>query len=195
MPSSMLVHDTRLAGTAPPIAPNVYRVDETVPLEAALGWISTYARMNRGLGQLLIMCHGFAGSVQDARARISEEELGFGLQFCREGLKLSNVNRTARLKGLVSLIILYACGPARTRPGFEGTRADGRAFCRELAGWTGAEVLAAVDIQYYRKEHRAGIFNRLFRLGPDDTINFGSWEGPLYRFGPDGSVMPTAGSG
>jgi hypothetical protein len=142
MSSSMLVHDTRVSGTAPAIAPNTYLVNGSVPLNEALGWIATYAKMHGGLTQLSIMCHGYAGGVHDSRARVSTTDLGFGLEFCRDGLALENVHRTVRLKGLVELIILYACGPARTRPGFEGTSADGRAFCRELAAWTGAEVLA-----------------------------------------------------
>jgi hypothetical protein len=189
----MVVHDSRLSGTAPAIAPNTYRVNGSVPLNDALAWIATYARMHGGLSQLSIMCHGFQGGMYDGKAGVSVMELGFGLQLCREGLTLSTVARTGRLKGLVKLIILYACGPARTRAGFEGTAADGRAFCRELAAWTGAEVLAAVETQYYLNEPRAGLIKRLFRIGADDTINFGGWEGQLYRFSPDGTVKPTCG--
>lgn len=193
MASSMLVHDTRLEGTAPAIAPNTYLVNKSVPLNEALGWIATYARMHGGLSQLSIMCHGFKGGVYDDRLGVSTMDLGFGLQFCRENLTLANVDRTARLDGLVDLIILYSCGPARTRPGCEGTAGDGRAFCRELAAWTGAEVLAAVETQYYLEEPRSGIIKRLFRIGANDTINFGGWEGQLHRFSPDGTVKPTCG--
>lgn len=193
MPSSMVVHDTRLSGTAPAIAPNIYRVNGSTPLRNAINWIATYARMNGGLTQLSIMCHGYESGVHDGRVGACAMDLGFGLAFCREGLTLANVEATIPLSGLVDLIILYACGPARTRPGFEGTVADGRQFCRELACCTGAEVLAAVETQYYLKEPRSGIINRLFRLGADDTINFGAWEGPLYRFSPDGAVMPAFG--
>jgi hypothetical protein len=191
MASSMLVHDTRLSGTAPPIAPNIYKVDASVPLRSALHWISTYARANRGLTQLSIMCHGYEGGVSDNRAGVSAVDLGFGLQLCREGLTLENIQLTECLDGLIQIIVLYACGPAKTRPGFEGTRADGRQLCRELAACTGAEVIAAVETQYYVKDPRPGILNRLFRIG--DVINFGGWEGELYRFSPDGTVLPTSG--
>jgi hypothetical protein len=139
------------------------------------------------------MCHGFEGSAPDVRSRMTRLELGFGLQLCREGLTLATVHRTRCLDGLVATIILYACGPARTRPGWEGTSGDGRQLCRELACATGAEVLAAVETQYYLQEPRAGLIKRLFRVGADDTINFGGWEGELYRFSPDGAVMPTIG--
>jgi hypothetical protein len=193
MASTMLVHDTRLSGTAPPIASNIYKVNGATPLRDALSWIASYAKLNKGLTQLSIMCHGYESGVSDTNAGMSALDLGFGLAFCREGLTLANVSQTARLDGLVGIIILYACGPARTRPGFDGTSADGRAFCRELACCSGAEVLAAVETQYYLKEPRAGLLKRLFRIGADDTINFGNWEGQLYRFSPDGTVMPTVG--
>ena len=55
-------------------------------------------------------------------------------------------------------------------------------------------MLAAVETQYYLMEPRSGIIKRLFRIGANDTINFGAWEGQLYRFSPDGTVMPTFGS-
>lgn len=194
MPSSMLVHDTRLAGTAPAIAPNTFRVNGSTPIRDALGWISSYARMNKGLTQLSIMCHGYESGVHDGRTGTSTMDLGFGLQFCREGLTLANVEQTARLDGLVELIVLYACGPARTRPGFKGTVADGSELCSELAAWSGAEVVAAVQTQYYVMEPPAGFLRRFFRIGAQDTINFGPWEGELYRFSPDGTVMPLYGN-
>lgn len=52
--TSMLVHDTRLDGTAPHLAPNVYKVNGATPLSNALGWISKYASSQGGLDQLLI---------------------------------------------------------------------------------------------------------------------------------------------
>ena len=190
----MLVHDTRLSGTAPAVAPNTYRVNGLTPLRDALAWISSYARMNGGLTQLSIMCHGYEGGVSDGAKGLSAMDLGFGLQLCRESLTLANVDLTARLDGLVELVVLYACGPARTRPGFAGTAADGSELCRELAGWTGAEVIAAVETQYYVKQPPAGFLRRLFGIGAQDTINFGPWEGQVYRFSPDGTVMPTFGA-
>jgi hypothetical protein len=189
----MLVHDTRLEGTAPAIAPNIYRVSEATPLRDAVNWIACYARMNGGLTQLSIMCHGFEDGVYDSQTASCAVDLGFGLCFCREGLTLANVEATIPLSGLVDLIILYACGPARTRPGFAGTKADGQQLCKELACCTGAEVVAAVETQYYLKEPRSGIIKRLFGIGANDTINFGAWEGDVYRFSPDGTVMPMAG--
>ncbi|HEY0715123.1 MAG TPA: hypothetical protein VGF45_20755 [Polyangia bacterium] len=191
MPSSMLVHDTRLAGTAPNIAPNTFKVNGNTQLTNALGWIRSYAKSNRGLTRLSIMCHGNTGGLYDNAAGMSTFDLGFGLQLCREGLNLSNVHLTGVLEGLVDVIILYACGPAHTRPGFRNTAADGQRLCAEIAGWTNAEVIAAVETQYYNMEAPTGFLRRLFRIGPQDIINFGEWEGTVYRFSPDGSISPT----
>jgi hypothetical protein len=189
MSSSMLIHDTRVEGTAPGGVPNVYRVNSSVPLDNALSWIAEYARASGGLERLLILCHGLSGPIADPVARISTYDHGFGLALCREKLTFRTVARTRRLNGLIRHIIVYACGAARTRPGYENTRADGRQLCRELAAFSGASVTAAVDTQYYRTG-AAGFFHRVLRLGPQDIIDPGPWEGPLYRFNPDGSIGP-----
>jgi hypothetical protein len=189
MSSSMLIHDTRVEGTAPGGVPNVFKVNRSVPLDGALGWVAQYARENGGLDRLLILCHGFRGLVNDPFVGMSTTDLGFGLALCREGLTFKTVARTARLKGLIRHILIYACGAARTRPGFENTRADGFRLCRELAGFTDASVTAAVETQYYHMGP-VGFFHRVLGVGPQDVIDLGPWEGRLFRFNPDGSVGP-----
>ena len=174
--TAMLVHDTRLIGNTPNLAPNVYRVGGTTPLRHALGWISTYAKSQQGLDKLLIMCHGMAAAFHDGAARESASDLGYGLLFCRERLTLGNVNVTAILCGLVKEIELLACGPARTRPGAENTAADGWRFCRELAAHTNATVIAATQTQYYQMAWRT------------HQIDFGAWEGPVMKFTPSGGA-------
>lgn len=123
--TAMLVHDTRLIGNTPNLAPNVYRVGGTTPLRHAFGWIATYAKSQQGLDRLTIMCHGMAAAFHDGAARESASDLGYRLLFCRERLPLRNINVTAIVRGLVQEIELLACGPARTRPGAENTAADG----------------------------------------------------------------------
>jgi hypothetical protein len=91
------------------------------------------------------------------------------------------------LSGLVDTITIYACGPANTRPGFSNTAADGFRFCSELAAIVQAEVIAAVENQYYH-QGASNLLRRIFLLGPQDTISFGDWEGTVYRFSPDGSA-------
>lgn len=192
MSSTMLVHDTRLAGTAPPAAANIYRVNEHTPLVHALGWISQYAGASGGLSRLLIMCHGLESGLYDAGMGLCDSDLGFGLAFCAESLTLGNVARAAVLRGRVQQMIVYACGPARTRSGFQNTAADGQRFCSELAGHSGAVVYAATDTQWYHQVPSPSLIRRIFSLGPQDYIDFGEWEGRVLRFTPDGRIATAA---
>ena len=188
MPSSMLVHDTRLAGTAPSIAPNTFRISEKNRVRHVFGWISQYARSSGGLSRLMIMCHGLESGVEDGIEGVSTTDLGFGLHFGKEGLTLANVAEASVLKGLVQTIVVYACGPARTRRGFAGTQADGRRFCSEFAAYADAELFAPSDTQYYSMGPPNDFLRRIFGIGPQDIIDFGPWEGRLSRFSPDGTI-------
>lgn len=184
----MLVHDLRLQGTAPRLAPNIYKVDAGTPLKHALGWIARYASSQHGLDQLLIMCHGMQGPVYDTLEQVSTYDLGLGLQFCKENLTLTNVSMTSVLAGLIQEIVLFACGPARTRTGFQNTLIDGSRFCSELSGYTNATVIAPTDTQFYTMSPPSNILHRMFGIGPQDEIDFGAWEGKVMRFSPDGSI-------
>ena len=102
---------------------------------------------------------------------------GFGLQLCREGLSLSNAILAQTWnpgRPLIKRITIYACAPADTGPGNQDTPADGRRFMGELALWSGAEVIAARDTQTYT-----------FGGSANALIDFGTWEGPVYRFDPN----------
>jgi len=185
--SSMLVHDTRLAGRVPDDkADNNYSVDATVAIEHALDWIDAYAKTQSGLDDLCIMCHGYEADWNLHDQTCTGVEVGgFGLQLCAEGLSLANVNLTAKLKGDVRTITIFACATAETGQGNEGTAADGMRFCGEIAMHTGATVIAATQTQFYTDTQTFWdyICNR---PGP---IDFGDWEGPVYSFSPDnGSV-------
>jgi hypothetical protein len=188
MATRMLVHDLRLMGTAPRLAPNIYKVDGNTPLKHALGWIARYSSSQRGLDQLIIMCHGMSGPVEDTIEKVSTFDLGLGLLFCKETLTLLNVSETSVLAGLVGEIILFACGPARTRTGFQNTLIDGTRLCSELAGYTNATVVAATDTQFYTMAPPSNVIYRLFKIGPQDEIDFGAWEGKVMRFSPNGTV-------
>ena len=190
MPSTMLVHDSRLEGTAPPGADNIYVVNDRTPLVHALGWISQYAGSSGGLSRLVIMCHGLESGLYDADA--CDTDLGFGLAFCSENLTLANVARTAVLRGRVQDMIIYACGPARTRSGFQNTAADGQRFCSELAGHSGAVVYAATDTQWYHQVPSPSLVRRMLHIGPQNFIEFGAWEGRVLRFTPDGLISMAA---
>jgi hypothetical protein len=133
------------------------------------------------------MCHGLQGLVYDPNSSECDGALGFGLLLCKENLTWDTLSAVYAISGLVDTITIYACGLANTRPGFSNTAADGFRFCSELAAIAQAEVIAAVDTQYYQQVPSSNLLRRLLNLGPQDTIDFGDWEGTVYRFGPDGT--------
>jgi hypothetical protein len=177
MAERMIVHDKRLDGRSPHIAQNIYEVDENVDIQHCVGWVGQHARDAGGLSELMIMCHGYEADWDQADQMCTGRPVGgFGLQLCKEGLSLSNVILTQSWnadKPLIKRITVYACAPADTGPGNAGTADDGRRFMGELALWSGAEVIAARDTQRYSPGGR--FFGR---------IDFGAWEGPVYRFDP-----------
>ncbi|MGA9059220.1 MAG: hypothetical protein WB763_22230 [Terriglobia bacterium] len=184
MPSSMLIHDRRLAGNPPgDMADNTYEVDENIPITHALGWIAEYSRRSGGLSDLYVMCHGYEGTL-DLRhlTCVNEEHGGFGLQLCDEGLSLANATLTAVLRGKVTKITIFSCATADTAPYNKDTEADGMRFCGEIALWTRAEVIAAVETQKYNR--RRTIWQWLTFSNRAGAIDFGAWEGPVYSFTP-----------
>jgi hypothetical protein len=101
MASSMLVHDRRLAGNPPGnLADNTYRVDATVPIAHAIGWIAEYARRSGGLTDLYVMCHGFESTANYGQQMSMNTAArgGFGLQLCTEGLSLYNATLASAFK-------------------------------------------------------------------------------------------------
>lgn len=174
-----VLHDTRLNGRPLIRSGMVFTVDNAKSLGSTLQRIRGMAsRAGGSISEFAIMAHGLSGGVHDSREGISTSALGFGLQVCKENITLANTSELSVLDGLFPVIILYACGPANTRQGFAGTRADGNRFCREIAAYTNAEVIAGAHTQWYH------------RRGSSEIIDFGRWEGPVYRFLPDGTVMP-----
>ena len=181
MSGSMLWHDTRLDGTAPPhLANNVYKVNGSTPLINSIGWIHDYARSRGGLDDLFVMAHGIEDPYDNVSQRTSAAFIGAcGIHICREGLNLANVTLTRRWNSssgrLISRITLFSCAPALTTGHTRGTASDGERFCMELAAHSGAEVIASTESQRYDTR------------GPKRVIDFGQWEGNVYRFHPDGT--------
>jgi hypothetical protein len=181
MPKNMLIHDVGLQGRTPTdMAQNNWDVPAGTTTAHVMGWAAAYATSQHGLDNLFIMCHGYEGGVHDGRTLQSTFDLGFGLALGAPGLTFDNVRLASGLNGKVSTITLFACGPAHTRTGFENTTADGMRFCGEFALIAGAEVIAAVETQYYY--HTPTWWDRL--RGRDGAIDFGAWEGPVFRFSP-----------
>jgi hypothetical protein len=191
--ATMIVHDTRLQGQTPLNYSYVLIINQTKSINHIVSVVANCARRQRKLSLLHIFCHGY-----EANWNLGEQSCtpgaagGFGLQLGTEGLSLTNAARTAMWKGLIERIVLFACAPADTAQGNESTVGDGRRFCGELALWSGAEVIAARETQYYntiRAHYRGG-------RAVNSTIDFGAWEGPVYSFDPDSGqamqIMPHA---
>ena len=134
-------------------------------------------RHGTAIDTLIIMCHGYESGGESQQHQASYYALGFGLELCREGLTLANVNRTYTMSGYINNIVLYACGPANTHPFATGTYGDGRRFCSKMAAFTNANVYASSETQYYRN----GNYDNVRRVCEDVPIDFGNWEGKVYR--------------
>jgi hypothetical protein len=181
---SMIVHDRRLMGKPPTRYNYVMQLAPTVSIDHIVGTVAHYGRI-RKLAPLHILCHGFEANWDvGAGACMPQAHGGFGLQLGRDNLTLFNVSKTAQWRGLVELIVLFACAPADVGPGNANTYADGKRFLGELALWSGARVIGGRDTQYYNDATGA------------QTIDFGDWEGPVYEFSPanpDGTVVVDPG--
>jgi len=135
------------------------------------------------ISRLLILCHGYE-STSTGNSSIPMA-LGFGLQFGMESLTLKNIGVLAPLYGAVQDIILYACGPANTDAAARGTYGDGQQFCREMAACTNANVYASDVSQEYNNLR----YDNSQMICETIPIDFGQWEGHVYRFSPDGSML------
>jgi hypothetical protein len=164
----MLIHDTRLLGTAPKIAENQWPVDATVSINHIVGWTGEVAKGAGGLKKLIIMAHGFASGGHG----------GYGIQLGQEGITLGTVDLFAspNLRGKIKSIILYSCAAAETAPGKRMTGGDGNLLCSRLADRTKAYVIASSTFQIYT-----------YGGSSNQPINFGSWEGDVYLYGPNGN--------
>jgi hypothetical protein len=89
----------------------------------------------------------------------------------------SNVAMWRALANRTENIVVYACGAADTEPGYEGTDYDGRYLMGALAIHTNSTLFAADRIQFYQRNNGG-------------HIDFGNWEGTLWKFPPSG-VAPS----
>lgn len=171
---SMVVHDRRLAGATPTWYSFVMQVNEDTHIRHIVNTVARCARERRKLDRLHLLSHGFEVNWDLGNQRCTPDAHGgFGLQLGYEGLTLWTVHLTDAWRGLVDLIVLFACAPADTYEPNRGTWGDGRRFCGELALRTRARVIAARDTQTYRRW-----------TDGSRPIDFGDWEGPVFEFSP-----------
>ncbi len=176
-----ILHDLRLAGTAPTANFNLV-VNQTTQLVNALARLRQYALAQAGPITLDIMCHGFESHNDYVHQRTVVDSIGgSGLQLCRENLRHLNVQHFGELDSVVSTITVYACSAAETAPGYEGTSRDGQRLFQEMAFYTKATIRAADATQWYWRRRRSVVAG--------GVIDFAGWDGNLYEFLPDGTVM------
>jgi hypothetical protein len=120
------------------------------------------------------MCHGYEAVVSDAEAKQSVMAGGYGLQFTGDNVTSANVSNLRILRGSVRNIVVFACAAADVGPRARNTAVDGALLCSEMAAHSGATVYASSATQWYT------------RSVARDVINFGFWEGNVYRFDPTG---------
>ena len=169
----VVVHDTRLAGDSPSGELTIVRVDAQTSLSSLVQTISNVSFMYGSEIRLRIMCHGY----EDANGRG-----GYGLQLCRDDLKLATVRQLQPWNGCLSYgITIYACATADVAPGHQGQHGDGRMLCSQIARVTGTGVRAADATQYYH--------NRTFLGLVSSPIDFGRWEGNVLEWDARGVLV------
>lgn len=190
----MIVHDTRVTGNiraSSTSAPNIYAVNGSTSVQHIFNWVASYAGSHGGLSDLFILAHGLGGrNVYDSGRGMSYTASGGGGEVLigREGLHIGNVALTNILNGQVTKITLVSCLIANNSDErIRGTQFDGWQLCRELAGHSGAEVVASSATQLYLQDDNS-IVNRIF--GMANQIHWSSvedMEPPVYSFPADGS--------
>jgi hypothetical protein len=169
----VIVHDTRLAGDSPKGDMTLIRVNQKTPLSALVHTLKNVSLWNGGEVRLRILCHGY----EDPHGHG-----GYGLQLCREGLKLGTVNQLQPLNGDLGYYIkIYACAAADVAPGHAKKVGDGRMLCSRIASITGTGVFAADATQYYSNSTLFGLISK--------PIDFGAWEGNLLEFNAAGTLV------
>jgi hypothetical protein len=165
---SMALHSHNVPGYKY-VLENNWTVPAGDPIDHVLGWPASYAKTRGGLVALVINCHG----KYNAAGCGGTSTGGYGLSI-GEGIYRWHTSKFSVLSGLVTNIIITACGTARiSEPGTSGN-GDGNLFCSEIAKASGAYVIAGTT-------HQVGDL-----WLPNDTID--DFEGLVLRYSPSGGV-------
>ncbi len=145
----------------------------TMPMSVGFSFIQA----KKDVECLFLACHG-KESFGYNEASNAKMRGGFGLTIGSEDITHENVAQWAAIKGICKNIIVYSCAAADTAPGQAGKWGDGKYLIGALAIHTECTVYAADEIQFY--DLRRGAY-----------IDFGDWEGQLWRFKSDGTPPAT----
>jgi hypothetical protein len=178
-----MLRDNRVPWNAPVTDFNLV-VGSTDPLQGTFERIRQFALNQTGPIDLEIICHGF----ETHRDTVGQQSVtdaigGSGLQLCAENLTPATVGAIAALKDAVSVIKVHACSAAETRAGYEGSRRDGQALFKRMSALSGAIIYASDTTQ------SADVINTSTSNSSSAELDVGAWEGNVFRFSPDGSVV------
>jgi hypothetical protein len=195
------------AGNEPPVGNEKKMVGESTSLDEAINWIVAKSGQYGGDVSLKIMAHGIepaVGFIAGSRSLPAppppatgsrggaptppavglmavSSQGGGGIQFCREGILLSTINRFAALSNRPNLPIskvkkieILGCGAAYINPGYEGRAGDGNLLCYRLAQIAQTYVRASTAAQPYT-------------AGNDRPLQFGPWAGTVVTYSPTGA--------
>jgi hypothetical protein len=157
----------------------IINTNKESPLNHAFSAIRA-CRTHGPIHSLFLICHGVTG--RDQKELVSREGIGGeGLALGLGGVQHSNVAQWISIRDMVQNIVVYACNAAETQAGYVGTANDGKYLMGALALHTRATVYAGDVAQV------------AMQSGAKSALEFGKWEGQLWRFRPDGCAgVPVA---
>ncbi|MDH3492745.1 MAG: hypothetical protein OEM82_04285, partial [Acidobacteriota bacterium] len=158
-------------------------LDKNTSIYSAFNFLKLRQRLaGKKISKLYVLCHGLVGSKKHTlfRGQVTvkyDYYFSGTIQLGSETLDLWNVSKWSSIRGLVDIIVVYACMAAHTGVGKTGTIKDGKLLMSRLAAATQATVFAGEKSQLYNP----------------DGLDFGKWEGRVYQFSPDGTYKEVSG--
>lgn len=174
-----IFRDVRLAGWKP--EGNVIEGNYDTPI----GWLITCINDNYTAGDteyvVKIMCHGLPGWLMCCNGTSLHPQQG-------NGIGISDLGYFAQIKVPLKRLEFHSCLVARIGGCPESgsnTAYDGNLFCYRMAQTIKAEVKASIHLQYYQ--------NGTYKNGKPTGhgIDFGHWNGRVFTWGADGSIIKT----
>ena len=193
MSKRIIIHDERVFGKIKTKTAEVIRVGKSDSVKEIFNKAAGYAQKKGGLDDLIILAHGSFNSQFDSKPGSELADLNSSFEAVgpvgiavlgKEKLTNFNIVHTRALEGLVTSVYLVCCSIADSpEKRLRNTRWDGRLLCKNLAGYTNAEVFASSSLQDYSFSGIA-IFNTVLYAGEIDLTTVLNMEAPVYRFSP-----------
>jgi hypothetical protein len=200
-------------------APNRrFRVDEDTPLDTFLLSVKSFLKNKSAsdnwvyeIGVLRILAHGLAlceyknrDDYRKAQGKCNPQgkdvkaHLGFGIEFCKDGINLETVEKFKSLNGLFYRqdavgIELIGCGAASEESFFSYPNSTvkeqtfGNRLCKKLAEVTGTCVKASEAVQTVQGDPNIYTLRRGNKVETvSGCVRWGDLTGQVWIFKPDG---------